>query len=153
MNLLQNISETVSNIPLHIGVQDLKAVAYFTLLPLYSRWSKDHSLSIDDLRLRFKDWVELIPLGPDNEDINAISSKFYVPKGKSKVLQFQPNKVLDLYLEISYETYSQVLERLEDLQNEEVRYFIDDIEEKITYNSSVDRSSGATKEDEAILHH
>jgi hypothetical protein len=71
--------------------------------------------------LRFKDWVELIPLGPDNEDINAILNKFYVPKGKSKVLQFQANKVLELYLEIGYETYSGVLERLEELQNEEVR--------------------------------
>jgi hypothetical protein len=72
--------------------------------------------------LRFKDWVELISQGPDDEDINAITNKFYVPKGKSKALQFQPNKVLDLYLEIGYETYNRVLERLEGLQDEEVRY-------------------------------
>ena len=115
----QNISETISNIPLHIGVEDLKAVAYFTLLPLFIKWSKNHTLSIEDLRLRFKDWVELISQGPDDEDVNAITNKFFVPKGKSKVPQFQPNKVLDLFLEIGYETYSRVLEHLE-LQNEEV---------------------------------
>lgn len=121
MKISQNISETISNIPLHIGVRDLKAVAYFTLLPLFVKWSKNHALSIEDLRLRFKEWVELIPQGPDDEDINAISNKFYVPKGKSKTLQFQPSKVLDLYLEIGYETYSRVMEHLEELlQNEEV---------------------------------
>ena len=116
----QNVSETIPNIPLHIGVKDLKAVAYFTLLPPFTNWSKYYMLPVNKLRLRFKDWVELIPLGPDNEDINAISSKFYVPKGKSKVLQFQSNKVLELYLEISHETYSEVLDHLEELQNEEV---------------------------------
>ena len=43
-----------------------------------------------------------------------------MPKGKLKVLQFQSNKVLELYLEISHETYSEVLDHLEELQNEEV---------------------------------
>ncbi len=73
-------------------MKDLKAIAYFTLLPLFSKWSKEFPLSVNDLQLRFKDWVELIPLGPKDEDVNAISSKFFIPKGKSKALQFQPNK-------------------------------------------------------------
>ena len=38
-------------------------------------WSKDYTLAIEDLWLHFKDWVELIPAGPDNEDVGAISSK------------------------------------------------------------------------------
>jgi hypothetical protein len=120
--MVQNISETVSNIPLHIGVKDLKAIAYFTLLPLFSKWSKQFPLSIDDLQLRFKDWVELIPLGDkDNgEDVNAISSKFFVPKGKSKALQFQPNKVLDLYLELSNDRYREILDHLDDIENNAV---------------------------------
>ena len=117
----QNISETISNIPLYIGVRDLKIIAYFTLLPLFLKWSKDQPLSIDNLQLRFKDWVELIPLGSGEEDVNAISSKFFVPKGKSKVLQFQRNKVLDLYLEMTYEMYSQFSDHLAELQNAEVR--------------------------------
>ena len=103
----------MSNIPLYIGVKDLKSVTYFTLLPLFVKWSKNHALSINDLWLHFKEWVKLIPLGPDDEDINVISSKFFQPKGKLKVLHFQSNKVLDLYLEISYEVYTQVLECLE----------------------------------------
>ena len=116
----QNISETVSNIPLHIGMKNLKAIAYFTLLPLFSKWSKGFLLSIHELQLRFKDWVELIPLGPKDKDVNAILSKFFVPKGKTKALQFQPNKVLDLYLELSNDRYREILDHLDDIENSAV---------------------------------
>lgn len=64
--------------------------------------------------------MELIPLGSGKEDVNAMSSKFFVPKKKSEVLQFQRNKVLDLYLEMTYEMYSQFLDHLAELQNAEV---------------------------------
>jgi hypothetical protein len=123
----QNISETISNIPLYIGVRDLKTIAYFTLLPLFVKWSKNQPLSIDDLRLRFKDWVELIAQGPGDEDVNAISNKFFMPKGKTKVLQFQRNKVLDLYLEMAYDTYSQILDHFAELENAEVRLPFTDV--------------------------
>jgi hypothetical protein len=107
-------------------VKNLKAIAYFTLLPLFSKWSKEFPLSIDDLQLRFKDWVELIPLGPGkDEDVNAISSKFFVPKGKSKALQFQPNKVLDLYLELSNERYREISDHLDDIENNAVSHTYD----------------------------
>ena len=97
------------------------------------KWSKDYLLSLDDLRLRSKEWVELIPLGPGDEDINAISNKFFAPKGKSKVMQFQSNKVLALYLELGYEQYCKVLDRLDDLENEAVcRLFADLIARKST---------------------
>ena len=47
-HLLQNLSETVSNIPVYIGVQELKRIAYFTLPP-FMKWSRDYTLSIEDL--------------------------------------------------------------------------------------------------------
>jgi hypothetical protein len=94
---------------------------YYTLLPLFTEWSKDYPLSLEDLRLRTKEWVELIPLGPGDEDVNAISNKFFAPKGKSKVMQFQSNKVLALYLELGYKQYGKVLDHLDDLENEAVR--------------------------------
>jgi hypothetical protein len=84
------------------------------------KWSKNDSLAMEDIRLRFKDWVELIPLGPGHEDINAISSKFFLPKGKSKTIQFHPNKVLELYLELIYDKYAEVQDRLDDLENQPV---------------------------------
>ena len=59
----QNISKTISNIPVHTGVQELKNIAYLTLLPPFLIWLKDVILAIKDLCLHFKDWVELIPLG------------------------------------------------------------------------------------------
>ena len=117
---LQNISETISNIPVYIGVRALKGITYYTLLPPFMKWSKDCTLAIEDLRLRFKDWVELVPAGPDNEDVGAISSKFFLPKGKSKTIQFHPNKVLELYLELSYDKYAEILNHLDDIEDQSV---------------------------------
>jgi hypothetical protein len=114
---LQNISETISNIPVYIGVQELKNIAYFTLLPPFIKWSKEDSLDVEDLRLRFKNWVELIPAGPDNEDVGAISSRFFLPKGRSKTIQFHPNKVLELYLELPFDRYEEILTRLENMED------------------------------------
>ena len=37
-----------------------------------------------------------MPAGPGNEDVGVISSRFFLPKGKFKVIQFHPNKVLEL---------------------------------------------------------
>lgn len=91
----------------------MKDVGYFTLLPLFSKWSKEYYLPIEDVRLRFKDWVELIHLGLKDKDIDAISSKFFAPKGKSKVPHFQPNKVLDLYMELSYDQHLNILDHIE----------------------------------------
>ena len=91
---------------------------YFTLLPLFMKWSKDYTLVIEDLWLRFKDWVELIPAGPDNEDVGAISSKFFLPKEKSKMIQFHPNKVLELYLELAYDKYAEIQNYLEDIEDQ-----------------------------------
>jgi hypothetical protein len=80
--IMQNISETISNIPVHIGVQELKNIAYLTLLPPFIKWSKNDFLNISDLCLCFKDWVELIPLGSGNEDVDAITRT---------LMQFHPN--------------------------------------------------------------
>lgn len=44
----------------------------------------------------------MLPKGPGNEDVNAIESEFFTFKGKSKTRQYLPNKVLDIYLGISY---------------------------------------------------
>ena len=77
-------------------------VAYFTVLPPFLKWSKDYPLSVDDVKLRSKNWVEMLLKGPGDQDIDAIKNKFFTIKGKAKTRQFLPNKVLDLYLGISH---------------------------------------------------
>jgi hypothetical protein len=118
INSTQNISETIANIPVYIGVQVLKNIAYFTLLPPLIKWSKNDTLDIEDLCLRFKDWVELVSLGSGDEDINAIASKFFIAKEKSKTVQFHPGKGLELYLELPYNQYAEILQHLEELEEE-----------------------------------
>ena len=41
-----------------------------------------------------------------------------------KILQFQPNKVLDLYLELVYDKYAEILSHLADMDDQTVRLFI-----------------------------
>ena len=115
---LQNISETVSNIPVYIGVRELKRITYCTFLLFFMKWSKKCTLAIEDVQLRFKDWVELIPAGPGNKDVGAISSRFFLLKGKSKMIQFHGNKVLELYLKLAHDKYAEVLNCLDDIEEE-----------------------------------
>lgn len=105
---------------MHIGVKALKAVTYYTLLPLFIDWSKGYVIVIDKVRLRSKEWVEMIPQGQgdSDDDVDAISSHFYVEKrGKSKGPQFQRNKVLPVYIELMHKEYVKVMDRLEELEN------------------------------------
>ena len=89
---------------------------YFTLLTPFIKWSKEGcTLASEDPWLCFKDWVKLIPVGSNNEDVNAISSKFFLSKGKTKTVQFHPNKVLELYLELPHDKYIEVQNYLKDL--------------------------------------
>ena len=88
---------------------------YFTLLPPFIKWTKECcTLAFEEHRLHFKDWVELIPAGSDHEDVSTISSKFFLPKGKNKMIQFHLNKVLELYLELPHDKYVEVQNYLED---------------------------------------
>ena len=107
--------ETISNIPLRIGVSHLKAIAYFTILPLFLKWSNDYPLSIDDVKLRSKNWVEMLPKGPGDQDVDAIENEFFTIKGKAKTRQFLPNKVLELYLGISHKLRCDIENYVEDL--------------------------------------
>ena len=112
----KDITETVTNIPLSIGVSHLKAITYFTILPLFLKWSQNYPLSIDEVKLRSKNWVELLPKGSGDEDVNAIENEFYTVKGKAKMRRFLPNKVLDLYLAISHLLRNEIEDHIEDLE-------------------------------------
>lgn len=66
------------------------------------KWSKGLSLTVEDVELRFKNWLELMPRVPD---VDAISEKFFTVKGKNTAKKFNPGQGVDLILAISYEKY------------------------------------------------
>ena len=113
---LKDITETISNIPLRIGVSHLKVIAYFTILPPFLKWSNDYPLSINEVKLRSKNWVELLPKGPGDQDMDVIENEFFTIKGKAKTRQFLPNKVLDLYLGISHKLRCEIDDYVEELR-------------------------------------
>jgi hypothetical protein len=96
----------------HIGVHDLKQVTFVTLYPMFLKWSRNIVVSIDDLRLRNKDWVEMVSMS-GVPDVDAIAAKFFVLKGKSKVVQFQAKGRVEVYLELQHEKYLEILTHLE----------------------------------------
>lgn len=89
------------------------------LRPLFLEWSREAPISIDDLRLRNKDWVEMIPV-PDTPDVDAIASKFFVAKGKARNIQFSAGKGAEVYLELGNEKYQEIITRLERLEVDEL---------------------------------
>jgi hypothetical protein len=104
----------------HIGACDLKNVVFLALLPQISQWSKQFLLSANDLCLREKNWVELIPsLVQGVADVDAIAQRFFVlkrGKGKSEGRIFQSGEIT-VYLELPYGKYQQVLEHFENIAN------------------------------------
>jgi hypothetical protein len=107
---------TVKNIPIHIGVHDLKSVAFLSLHPRFLKWSKGVAIQIDQVLLFDKDGAEMVPL-PGVPDVDAIASKFFVVKGKGKQLQFRPGKGLECYLELPTETYEKINKGLVDRED------------------------------------
>jgi hypothetical protein len=149
-----NVSKSNTNIPVHIGIQELKKIAYLTLLPPFIKWSKNDFLNTSDLHLHFKDWVELIALGSGNKDIDAISSKFFLPKGKSKTIQLHPNNVLELYLELIFDRYAEVLNRLEEMEEESVtQVCLVFLKVYCFLKPHLDPNARSSLQDETILYH
>lgn len=112
-NSTQDIFEALSNIPVHIGADDLKLVLYHALLPQYIKWSKGFPIQLEDCQLRNKLWVELIPKHPD---VDAVAEYFFSSKGKNKAKIFMPKQGIDLYLVITNEKYEAVLQHLSDTE-------------------------------------
>jgi hypothetical protein len=114
--LFKNIQESINNVPVHIGACDLKNIAFLALLPQISQWSKQYPLSPNNLRLREKNWVELIPsLVMGVSDVDAIARKFFVvkrTKGKGEGRVFQAGEIT-VYLELQFKEYQDVLDHIE----------------------------------------
>src|SRR5262249_21763028 len=91
-------------------------LCYLMLLPLFLKWSNNATLTIDDVRLRTTQWVELVPID-GVQDVNAIARQFFVAKGKNNVVQFHPGKGAELYLEIEHSVYLDIVRSIEDAKN------------------------------------
>jgi hypothetical protein len=94
-------------VPAHIGVEVLKKICFVTLRPLFLRWSRSYPLNIEDVSLRLKNWLELVPPA-HGEDSDAIFPFFFTEK-KNGVKRFTPGNGLELVLSIPYELYSRAL--------------------------------------------
>ena len=104
------MSETQGNIPVHIGVQQLKIIAFYTILPAFLKWSNNYPLTIEHIRMRDKKWVEFIPAEPD---VDAVAEDFCVFKSSKAAAGSDGKKVFrtgqaNLMLEIESEKYQEI---------------------------------------------
>ena len=111
----QNISESVGNVPVHVGARDLKQLSFVTIGPKFAVWSKNYPLLLDGVILRSKNWVEIIPkFSGQDDDVDAIKDHFYRPRGRAKTVSFNAGSGIEVYLEIEHEKYLEILERKEE---------------------------------------
>lgn len=102
--------ETQGNIPVHIGVNDLKTLCFYTVLPSFAKWSMGYHLEIEDVKLRDKKWVEFVERVPDKD---AIADQFFQFIGKgSRIRKFKGGQA-ELVLEIEYDKYCKINEHRE----------------------------------------
>lgn len=96
---------------MHIGVRDLKFIAYHAVLPYSLKWSKGFPLPFDECELCSSLWVEHVP---KNLDVDAIAEKFFnYSRSKNKAIKtFSPKQGTDLYIAISHEKYECILNHL-----------------------------------------
>ncbi|KAH7904510.1 hypothetical protein BJ138DRAFT_1019060 [Hygrophoropsis aurantiaca] len=111
--MVGDITESIGNIPVHIGARDLKTIVYVTLHPMFVKWSLGLTFTLDheDVHLRLgKSWLEIHPRVV-GDDIDAIATHFISQTAKGGT-KFKPGK-LELHLEISKELYNEAQTRID----------------------------------------
>lgn len=103
-NVVGNIAESMNNIPVNIGVKELKDIVFTMLLKPFFKWFNDFPLSLDDVVLRDKNWVEYVALDPQR-DANAVSASFFSVKGRRGTKKFNPGQGIDVLLELPWEKF------------------------------------------------
>ena len=90
--LVQSVSETMSNIPVHIGAQVLKLTVFHMLMPKFVKWSKGYPLQINDCELRdgtpSTKFPEIRSKHPTMDRDALADGRFFKKTGKSQVLAF-----------------------------------------------------------------
>ncbi|KAG6907733.1 hypothetical protein DXG01_007591 [Tephrocybe rancida] len=113
---VQNIVESVDNIPVRIGYYQLREVAFNAVLHHFLKWSHNYNLSIEDCGLRTKHGVEILPVHTPDTDV--ISEPFFKAKGQNKAVKtFTGKAPIDIWLTIPFEVYEAVQVRLEHIEN------------------------------------
>ncbi|KAG6819349.1 hypothetical protein H0H93_012690 [Arthromyces matolae] len=121
---IHTIKEAMEDVPVHIGAQELKQLAFSLILPQFIKWCPGFNLSIEDCILRKASasglGVEISPpppfLGvPNPIDIDAISAPYFKTKSSRKVF-VHTSKALALHLVISDETFQTILNHQDELE-------------------------------------
>ncbi|KAJ7630219.1 hypothetical protein FB45DRAFT_832782 [Roridomyces roridus] len=122
---IHDIYMAMNNVPVNIGVRDLKELVRILLLPQIISWVRGYDLSTVDFTLRKEHWIELVAQHPD---VNAIAEDFFVTKANPRGLQtrtFSNKHPAKLYLGIDNPTYNTILAHFDELDSP----LVDDDEE------------------------
>ncbi|KAI0640540.1 hypothetical protein C8Q79DRAFT_443227 [Trametes meyenii] len=111
------ITETISDVDVHIGAKQLKQLAWDQLRPVWQRYAEGFPLSLDVLTLRDQHWARIDPKVPD---VDAIASLFFkqdkrkpAPPGQEPVKKFDVGKGATVYLHLPPEVHQAFEDHLE----------------------------------------
>ena len=106
----------MGDIPVHIGVRDLKLTGILAVAHKYTKWTNGLILRVDDVELRSATWEEYLPRAEGANDIDAIASRFFkIVRGKRKFERGK--KPLELVLALPYDLYETALAHREEAED------------------------------------
>ncbi|KAI0645259.1 hypothetical protein C8Q79DRAFT_1104724 [Trametes meyenii] len=115
---VEGITETISDVDVHIGANALKALAWEQLRPVWERYADGFPLSPDLLTLRDQHWARIDPKTPD---VDAIAAPFFkqdkkkpTPPGQDPVKKFDAGKGATVYLHLPPEIHRALEDYLEE---------------------------------------
>lgn len=107
--------ETIGCIPTNVGVKDLKFIALTAVYPAFKAWSMNYPLTLDEVQLRRKNWVEMFAV-EGYPDVDAVRDECYTA-GKNPKLK--ANAVVHVYLYLTAEIIERVEEHIAAVEESE----------------------------------
>ncbi|KAI9068217.1 hypothetical protein FKP32DRAFT_1683478 [Trametes sanguinea] len=103
-SVIAGITETIGNVNVHIGAQELKQLAWAQLQPGWTQYAQGYPLALDDLVLRNKSWARIEPGFPDDRDV--LAGEFFKEKKAGTGPKFDPGKGTEVHLHVPQDIWN-----------------------------------------------
>ncbi|CDO70145.1 hypothetical protein BN946_scf184783.g29 [Trametes cinnabarina] len=107
---IQEVTETIGSVDVHIGARDLKLLAWQQLESAWMRVTRSFPIGLDDFVLRNRKWAKIEPRSPI--DCDALADEFFKEKKPGAGIKFDPGKGTEVYLHVLPDKWREVEEHL-----------------------------------------
>lgn len=103
------MQESIGCVPVHIGANDLKALVFAALYPIFVKWGRTSQLSYEECTIRDKNGVIIEPVNGVEADQDALPQEqfFHFKEVQRKARRiFKATKPAEVSLEIPFPVYA-----------------------------------------------